>query len=325
MIPEKLKPGDEIRVIAPSSSMNVLSKEFRLLCESKLKELGLLVSYGNHVDSVDEKYFESASVESRLSDLHSAFEDDDVKGVLAVFGGFNANQLLDNLDYNLIRKNPKVFCGFSDITALSNAIFAKTGLVTYNGPGFSSFGMKKGGEYTLEYFKKCLFDTNPIDVVPSEQWSDDHWWENQEERTFIKNEGYITIAEGSASGKIIGGNLCTLNLLQGTKYVPDLSDSIIFIEDDYESKGKHFDRDFQSLIHQPGFEKVRGIVIGRFEKESKISDTDIVNIIRNKRLPNIPIISNVDFGHTNPLITFPIGGTAEIHSDRNIKIKIITH
>ena len=154
MIAKKLHSGSHIRVIAPSRSMKIISEDCRQIAKERLAELGLSVSYGKHVDEMDE--FASSSVESRLQDLEEAFKDPEVDGILTAIGGFNSNELLSRIDYDLIKNNPKILCGFSDITALSNAIYAKTGLVTYSGPHFSSFGMLKGLDYTIEFFKKCL-------------------------------------------------------------------------------------------------------------------------------------------------------------------------
>ena len=110
------------------------------------------VTFSKHAPDID--IFMSSSVESRIADLHEAFADSKVKGILTVLGGYNSNHLLDYIDYDLIAKNPKILCGFSDITALLNAIYAKTGLVSYSCPHFSTFAMQKGLEHTLEYFKK---------------------------------------------------------------------------------------------------------------------------------------------------------------------------
>jgi len=137
-------------------------------------------------------------------------------------GGFNSNQLLRYIDWNIIKKHPKVFIGFSDITALQNAILAKTKLVTYSGPFWSSFGEKLNFDYSLDYFKKCLMSDKPFFIEPSDSWSDDKWYENQDERNFIKNNGWRIINEGIAKGTIIGGNLGTLNLLQGTELISKL-------------------------------------------------------------------------------------------------------
>lgn len=160
MFLKKLSPGDEIRVIAPSTSFHVVESTIRESALHNLAALNLQVTYGKNCEKSDE--FNSSSVASRITDIHDAFAEHQVKGILSAIGGYNSNQLLRYLDYDLIGANPKVFCGFSDITALGTAIYAKTGMVTYSGPHFSTFGMEKGLEYTLEYFKKCLMDTEPF-------------------------------------------------------------------------------------------------------------------------------------------------------------------
>lgn len=325
MIPQKLKNGDEIRVIAPSSSLGIISQKNRELAIKKLNELGFKISFSKNSEEKDK--FESSSIESRVSDLHEAFSDKNVKGILAVIGGFNVNQILKYFDYDLIRNNPKVICGYSDITALSLAIYAKTGLVNYSGPTFVNFGMIKGLDYTMDYFKKCLMNDDYIEIMPSEEWSDDKWYLDQEKREFIKNDGELLINEGEAEEKIIGGNLCTLNLLLGTEFMPSIKDSILFLEDDEESNAKLFDRNLQSLLHQPEFPQVKGLIIGRFQKASEMTNDKIVKMIKTKKeLENIPVVANLDFGHTSPLFTFPIGGTAKLSAKkRDMKLEIIEH
>ncbi len=135
MYPTKLKTGDEVRIIAPSCSLAIISEDVRQIASKRLADLGFNISFGKHVEENDD--FVSSSIQSRIEDFHDAFRDKNVKGVLTVLGGFNSNQLLKYLDWDLIKSNPKVFCGFSDITALHNAIFAKTGLVSYSGPHYS--------------------------------------------------------------------------------------------------------------------------------------------------------------------------------------------
>ena len=216
-------------------------------------------------------------------------------------------------------------CGYSDITALSNAIYAKTGLITYSGPHFSTFAIKKGMEYTINYFKRALMTEETIDVVPADQWSDDQWYLDQENRTFIPNDGWHVINEGEVEGTIIGGNLCTLNLLQGTEFMPSLNNSILFIEDDELTFPENFDRDLQSLIHQKDFHLVKGLVIGRFQKKSNITKELLLKIIKTKKeLSSIPVIADVDFGHTNPQFTFPIGGKVYIKASQDQPIIKIT-
>lgn len=321
MISSKLKKGDEIRIISPASSMAIISQENRDIAKKRLEELGFKVTFSKNVEEKDE--FDSSSIKSRVDDIHEAFSDKNVKAILTTIGGFNSNQLLKYLDYDLINSNPKILCGYSDITALQNAIYTKTGLVTYSGPAFATFGMLKGFDYSLDYFKKCLIEKNSFNVEPSKEWSDDVWYKNQENRKFMKNKGNLVINKGEAEGIVIGANLCTLNLLQGTEFMPSLKNSILFIEDDYESEAYHFDRDLQSLIHLPDFKNVKGIIIGRFQKKSNVTDELLIKIIKTKKeLNNIPVIANVDFGHTNPMITFPIGGKAKIMNNR---LNILEH
>ena len=320
MIPNKLKSGDEVRVIAPSRSMKILGEDCIKIATERLEALGLKVTFGKYVMEADPDYM-CTTVEHRVEDLNEAFRDKNVKAILTVIGGFNSNQILDYIDYEAIRENPKIFCGFSDITALSNAIHAKTGLVTYSGPHYSSFGMLKGFEYTLEYFKKMFFEEDEFEVIASKTWSDEAWFIDQENRHFEENYGMFVINEGVAEGNIVGGNLCTLNLLQGTEYIPNIENKILFIEDDEQSGPvflMEFDRNLQSLMHMPEFKTVKGIVCGRAQKGAIMTNEKWIKLFKNKpELKNIPIIAGVDFGHTTPIITFPVGGYAKMEAKGN--------
>ncbi len=140
-IPPCLKSGSHIRVIAPSFSMEILSQDTIQYALDRFQQMGFTVSFGKHAFEMNQ--FRSSSIQSRLEDLHEAFADPSVHGIVAAIGGMNANQLLDYIDWDIIKKNPKVFCGYSDITILLNAITVKTGLITYYGPAFSTFGQKK--------------------------------------------------------------------------------------------------------------------------------------------------------------------------------------
>jgi muramoyltetrapeptide carboxypeptidase len=327
IIPPKLKQGDEIRIIAPARSLSLLSENLVKLAKENLEKQGFKVKFSKNCKEKD--MFNSSSIKSRVEDLHEAFSDKNVKAIFTVIGGSNSNQILKYLDYELIKNSPKILCGYSDITALANAITAKTRLITYSGLHFSTFGMKKEFEYNLKYFKKCLLEEDEFEVKPSKTWSDDLWYKDQENRNLIKNEGFIILNKGECEGTVFGGNLCTLNLLQGTEFMPDISHSILFLEDDdFGGDGSDifFDRNLQSLIHQPNFEKVKGIVIGRFQKGSKMNLEKLKYIIESKEeLKSIPIIANVDFGHTNPLITFPIGGSAKLKVDDKVELIILEH
>lgn len=320
---EKLKPGDELRIISPSRSLSLIAAEQRKIAKDQLQKLGFRISFSTNSFETDD--FFSSSIDSRIEDLHEAFLDPNVKGILTTIGGFNSNQLLRYIDYSIIASNPKRLCGYSDITALSNSIYAQTGLITYSGPHFSTFAMLHGNEYTTEYFRRLMMTEEEIKVQSSKHWSDDTWYRDQEDRTFIKNSGSFIINDGEAQGTIIGGNLCTLNLLQGTEFMPSLKNSILFVEDDYESTPATFDRDLQSLIHQPEFQHVKGLVIGRFQKESHMTSDLLTKIIKSKEeLSDIPVIADVDFGHTSPMITFPIGGLASLRAyGVRIELKIM--
>lgn len=317
MIPEKLKAGDEVRVIAPSRSMVILGEDCKKIATQKLEALGLKVTFGKYVMEADSDYL-CTSVEHRVEDLNEAFRDKNVKAILTVIGGFNSNQILDFIDYEAIKQNPKIFCGFSDITALSNAIHAKTGLVTYSGPHYSSFGMLKGFEYELEYFKKMFFEAEEFEIESSKEWSDDAWFIDQENREFISNEGMYIINEGIAEGDIVGGNLCTLNLLQGTEYMPNIEGKVLFLEDDGMAEKiflMNFDRDLQSLIHTKEFKNIKAIVLGRNQKNCDMTKEKWIKLIKNKpELRDIPVIAGADFGHTTPIFTFPIGGHAKLEA-----------
>ena len=326
IVPKKLKLGDEVRIIAPSRSMKILKEDVIKIATQRLEEIGLKVTFGKNVMKYQNEDFKCATIEERIEDLHEAFKDKNVKAIITVIGGYNVNQILEYIDYKLIQENPKIICGFSDITALVNAIYSKTNIVTYLGVQFFSFGMKYGFEYSMEYFKKMFFENEEIEVLPSKQWSNDKWLKNQDDRKFINNEGMKVINRGEAEGKIIGGNLCTLNLLQGTEYMPDLDNSILFIEDDGETGKafiKEFDRNLQSLLHCAKGKKINGLVIGRAEQVSEMNYDKWKKIIESKaKLQNIPIIINADIGHTTPIFTFPIGGNANIvANDKKIEIK----
>jgi len=328
IFPKKLRPGDEVRVVAPANSMAIISKETREIANKRFSDLGLKLSFGAHIEEKDD--FMSSSIESRIEDLHAAFSDENVQAIITVIGGFNSNQLLKYLDWELIRNNPKIFCGYSDITILNNAIFRKTGLVTYSGPHYSTFGQKLHFGYTLEYFKKCLMQNDPFEILVNSTWSDDKWYINQDRRDLIKNEGWNIINNGSAEGTIIGGNLDTFCLLKGTEYFPETAKSILFIEDDAhsgESTDVIFDRNLQSIIHLPQFDSVGAVAIGRFQKASQMTLDKITKIVKSKnKLDKLPVVANIDFGHTEPRITFPIGGEARLEATNGkAKIEILRH
>lgn len=316
-IPAKLKQGDEIRIIAPSRSMKILSDEGIQLAKKRLEDLGLIVTFGKHVGVCDLQ--NSSSIEQRVEDLHEAFADKNVKGILTVIGGFNSNEILPYIDYELLKQNPKVLCGFSDITALANAISTKCHFVTYSGPHFSSFQMTGLQQYQTEYFIKCLMHEAAYEVMPSTHWSDDSWFLDQDNRLYEETSWKI-YSHGEATGRVFGGNLCTLNLLQGTEYMPDINNCILFIEDDELTTPEIFARDLTSLLQVT--KGLKGLLIGRFQRSSKVTEEQLHFILnKHPQLKNIPVLYDLDFGHTQPIITLPIGGTIRIDTN-NIKLQM---
>lgn len=316
IVPRSLKPGDNIRVVAPARQITIVSDHVVGVAKKRLEDMGYLVTFGKNIASPG---LLSSSVEERVADIHDAFADSDVNGIFTVIGGFNSNELLEHLDYDLIRSNPKPLIGYSDITALQNAIYAQTGLVTYSGPHFSSFGEELGFEYTQEYFQKALNTRGSYDIHPSEFWSADRWYKDQQVRNFKQNAGYQVIQEGVAEGTVIGGNLCTFNLLQGTEYMPSLEGAILFLEEDQLGLAHIglFARNIASLAQQSGFDSIKAIVFGRFHPECDIDMSRLEAVIQtHASLKGIPIIANMDFGHTEPRITFPIGGVAQVSASK---------
>lgn len=326
-IPFKIHSLDKVSVIAPSDSMKKGSKTIDLARERFEKEFGVKLVLSKNCLSEDP--YSSAAIKLRINDLHNAFLDNSVKAIICLTGGYNANELLPFIDWDILIQNPKIFIGSSDNTVMINAIFAKTGLITYYGPNFFKFGMIQGLEYTLNYFKNCLVIDKPYRIRPSKKWSNDKWFKDQEERGFIDNKGYLVCNTGTAQGEIIGGNLCSLNLLQGTEYLPTLNNPILFIEDDDlvgEACFGEFNRNLESFLQLPGSDSIKGIVVGRFPKNCFMTDEKIKYVLNKPKLKNIPIVANADFGHCDPTFTFPIGGTVSLEvRNNNIDIRIISH
>ncbi|MEU1390779.1 MULTISPECIES: S66 peptidase family protein [unclassified Nonomuraea] len=323
--PPKLKAGDVVRVVAPACSRAmVMEHDHSAIIDARFAELGLTLTYGRHVDERDA--FNSSSVASRVADLHDAFADPSVAAILTVIGGYNCNELLPHLDWELIRANPKILCGYSDITALQNAVLARAGLVTYSGPHWSTFGMRDHFEQTLEWFASVLFGDAPVELGASKYWTDDLWFLDQDGREPMPNEGWWPLRPGVAEGRVVGGNLCTLNLLQGTPYMPSLDGALLIVEDDLESHPATFARNLTSLLQLPGAETVRGLVIGRFQQASRMTRALLEQIVETQPgLRDVPVLANVDVGHTNPLATFPVGGRARLAVTPEPSLTLISH
>lgn len=316
--------NNEIRIVTSSGKLNMTEDDINYI-KTNLKDYN--ITFGKNVNNSIPEY-NCPSIEDRKKDIEDAFLDKNVRAIIIARGGSFSNQLLDEIDYEIIRKNPKIIVGFSDVTSLLNAIYSQTGLKTYYGPNFSVLAMRKGNDYTYDYLNKILNEEEEYYINPATSWSSDKWYKDQENRNFIKNEGMNIINEGYAEGTIIGGNLNTFSLLQGTKYMPIDEKVVLFIEEDNWATDDYlyeFDRRLQSITQQEFFKNVKGIIIGRAQQNVDMSiDRWKTLISMNKKLIDIPIVVNADFGHTMPMATFPIGGKCIMSAeDNSIKIKII--
>lgn len=324
MLPEKINAGDEIRIIAPARSASDIDEVVIARAQAALESLSLKVSFSQYAFSRSQRGCPTDA--EKVDDLHAAFLDPNVKGILAAIGGFNSNQLLERIDWDIIRANPKIFAGFSDITVLNHAILAKTGLVTFATPNFYCFGLPPESNYSLEYFRRCLFAGQPetYKVRASKEFYDYAWdYDERSPRSKIVNGGLKIIQPGQASGTLLGGNLCSLNLLNGTEYFPRIKgDIILCLEDDsYDSIPETFERNLQSLIQQPYFRQVKAILFGRFQRESIAANDSLAAIISSKKIgSNIPIVPNLDFGHTDPKFSYKIGGWASVEAYDECKL-----
>ena len=311
---KKLKKGDHIRVVSPSSSIEHIGGfDANVRAKEKLEELGFDVSFSSNYFEHD--LFDSASIASRVEDLHEAFLDPSVDAILATIGGFNCNELLPYLDYDLIAQNPKIFCGYSDTTALLNAIYAKTGMQTYMGPSYSSFKMKEGQEYQSQSWLNAVTQDD-YDLVPSKEWSSDPWYDPTKPRHFMPTEWKVYNA-GSALGTIIGGNLSTFSLLRGTPYAPQAENYILFVEEAEGYPPEHFLRELAALLQ--AYPNPQAVIIGRFPKECEMTEEILLAILdKHPLLKTIPVLYDADFAHTQPLFTITIGAQATLDTNEMV-------
>ncbi|HEM3939749.1 TPA: LD-carboxypeptidase [Streptococcus suis] len=308
---KKLKKGDHIRVVSPSSSIERIGGfEANLAAKEKLEDLGFKLSFSKHYFEND--IFDSAPIASRVADLEAAFADESVDAILTTIGGFNSNELLPYLDFDLIARHPKIFCGYSDTTALLNAIYAKTGMQTYMGPAYSSFKMVQAQEYQTEAWLKAVTQDS-YDLIPSPEWSSDAWYLPDAPRTFYPTEWKV-YNPGQASGIAIGGNISTLNLLTGTEFAPRPDNYILFLEeaedDDYLIIARHLTALLQA------YPNPQALVFGRFPKETKMTQEILLAILdKHPILKKVPVLYDLDFAHTQPLFTITIGGQVELDTE----------
>lgn len=301
--PNRLKMGDTIGVIAPSSG---LSKESFDRALQNMADLGFKTKVGKSARNVNG--FLAGTDKERLDDIHWAFADKEIKAVWCVRGGYGASRILPAIDYGLIRKNPKILIGYSDITALHTAIHQNCGLVTFHGPVASSNYL----EYSKTHVVNTLMNPSaPYKIELSE-------FNRTNESNLYKTE---TIVKGKARGRLIGGNLSLLSALAGTPFgLKNLKGKILFMEDVGEQPYR-IDRMLTQLLQSADFRSLSAIALGIFEDcNPKTSNTQSLLDVLKDRLGNlgIPVIYGLSFGHIRDQFTLPVGIEAELDTENAV-------
>lgn len=283
----RLKSGDKVGVITPGSALK--PEDFDRALEN-IRLLGL-----DPVPSTfaNQRYgFLGGTDYQRLSDLHEVFKNDEIKGVVCARGGYGSARIISNIDYSIIRRNPKVIIGFSDITALLNAVYQKTGLICFHGP----VGASEFTEFTKSEFQKIIMNGDKLS---------------------LNADGYA-IKEGKANGKLVGGNLSLITAMAGTRNEINFNGKIAFIEEVGESPYR-IDRMLTQLIESGGLNNAKGIAFGSFagcDVDPKDPEYEIKfklnQVLANRcsRL-SIPVYYGFDFGHVADNATIPVGLNVE--------------
>ncbi len=302
IIPQGLKKGDTIGLVTPAAP--VKEKTF-LAAVRKVESLGFKVYY---LPSVLSRYgYFAGSDQQRADELMHMFANPEVQGIMCVRGGYGTSRILDLLDYSLIRQNPKVFSGYSDVTAIHIAIGMNTGLVTYHG----LMGVSDFNEFATGSFMDIV-------AVPKQKYRYPYLRESEtaDNPEFDK----YTIAGGKAKGLLTGGNLTLLASLAGTNYEPDFKDKIVFIEE-IEELTHRVDRMMIQLLMGTNLKKASGIVLGVFSECNKDDESSFLSLkeaLSDILVPlNIPVAYGFPFGHIDNKVTIPYGIMARMNAGKN--------
>jgi muramoyltetrapeptide carboxypeptidase len=304
MKPQVLHKGDTVGLITPSTY--VADPDRLQLVEHTVEFFGLVPKWGKNVGK--RLGYLGGTIEERLDDLHSMFADSSVRGVFAIRGGYGSPQLLDRIDYDLIHRNPKVFIGYSDITALHVAIHKKTGLVTFHGPVTTSAFTN----YTQTWYFRALFDPRPLGKLT-----------NPTDTNLLRPEHRLrTVRSGKARGRLIGGNLSLVAATLGTPYEIDTRGRILFIED-VEEQPYSIDRMLTHMHLAGKLQDAAGVIWGECADcgprdykpsfESTLSVGEVVDRILGQL--KVPVLSGLTIGHTDDQLTLPEGVMAELDAD----------
>ncbi len=264
----------------------------------------------------------SDTPQHRADDINGMFGDPEVKAIIAAIGGDHSCHLLPLLDFDLIRKNPKIFMGFSDITVLNVAIWQATGLVTFNGPAlltdFAEY--PRMFAYTEDYMLKALCEAQPIGPIKSSTWWTEEFldWEHKADlerpRERLASAGWTWLRGGKAEGMLVGGCIGSLQHLRGTRFWPEWQDAIMFFE---TSEGppppEAVDGILMDYENMGVLEKLKGLLVGRPMRYSDEQKQQLREVVLERTSQyTFPIIADMDFGHTSPQLTIPIGCRASI-------------
>jgi muramoyltetrapeptide carboxypeptidase len=296
-----LRPGDTVALVTPST---YVSDPDRLeLARRTIEFLGLKYKLGRNVGK--RSGYLGGSIRQRLDDLHAAFADPEVKAIFAIRGGYGAAQLLDGIDYNLIRRNPKLLAGYSDITALHLAIHRATGLVTFHGP----VTLSRFNDFTLEQFKKAIFSAAPLGRLANPP----------EPNTLRPRHLTRAIRPGTARGRLTGGNLSLVASLMGTPWEIETEGKILFLED-VDEQPYSMDRMLTQLRLAGKLRGIAGLIIGECNNcrprefqpsfESTFSLGEVLDEILGGL--RVPVLSGLAIGHTDDQLTLPLGVMATL-------------
>ncbi|WP_371395422.1 LD-carboxypeptidase [Fretibacter rubidus] len=298
--PPRLNLGDTVGLISPAS-LNVDSYDYDM-ADEVVEALGLVPKRGKNVGR-DFGYF-SAPDKDRAADVNAMFADKSVKGIFAIRGGWGCARILPYLDYDMIAKNPKPLIGYSDITALHMALHAKTGLVSFHGPNATA----AWGQASVDSFKPLLFDgAQPTYSNP----------EANEDRLVQRKWRTRILTGGTASGRLMGGNLTVLTAMVGTPYMPNMDGAILFIEDVGEAEYR-IDRMLTQLGQAGHLKGLKGVIFGQCTKctTSGGSGFTLTEVLKQHIVPlGVPAFQGAFFGHMSDQYTIPFGTRAIMDAD----------
>ncbi|MGN7515855.1 MAG: LD-carboxypeptidase [Allomuricauda sp.] len=301
--PKKLNPGDTIGLVAPGFAV---AEEALFLAVDTLQKMGFKTHYTNRIKG-NFGYFSNTD-EERAKDLNEMFSNPDIDAILCARGGYGCTRILDMLDYEAIANNPKALIGFSDITALINTIYKKTGLVGFHGP----VGKTLDNEYSQEYFKKVLMEPHESLPINNAILKDPKQYRNSEYYRY-------TITPGMGQGELVGGSLTLVAALIGTPYEIDFTDKLVLLED-VEEAPYRIDRMLTQLADVESFTKAKGIIFGvckGCDRKRTTENFTLREVIMDRIAPlNIPAVYGMSFGHIPQNSTLPIGIEASFNAHK---------